>query len=65
MSFFANISGSVLQRVVNADSALLKTQGANTYFAVRYDKIDQNQKWFGSLNSHLKYTKHRLLTDAG
>jgi hypothetical protein len=33
MSFFANISGSVLQRIVIADSALFKTQGANTYFA--------------------------------
>jgi hypothetical protein len=34
MSFFANISGSVLQlTIVKADSALLKTQGANTYFA--------------------------------
>ncbi|WLR54967.1 hypothetical protein LC048_21850 [Mesobacillus subterraneus] len=35
MSFFANISGSVLQHVVTADSALLKTQGAYTYFAVK------------------------------
>ncbi|WP_156972710.1 hypothetical protein [Mesobacillus selenatarsenatis] len=49
----SNISGSVLQRVVIADSALLKTQGANTYFAVKVRQTNQNQKWFGSLNSHL------------
>jgi len=30
MSFFAKISGSVPQHIVIADSALLKTQGANT-----------------------------------